>query len=423
VKIGIDFGTTNSAVAVVGPDGEPRIVELAPGERVQRTVIHASLEGRVSFGNAAFRAYQEDDLTGRFLRSIKTFLPDDVPDTTLAGRRHSFPSLVTAYLTFLLTGAERVLGAPVTELVVGRPVRFHAEPERHALAVKRLEDAVAAAFPGPWSLVPEPVAAAHRYERGLDRERLVLVGDFGGGTADFAVFRAGPGRTGDRVDDVLATSGVAKAGDALDAVFLATFLAPAFGRGARWRNPRSGEVEEWRHPLTVQIERLYALPLLRSRALEEGLQRVEPLMVDPAPVRRLRRLVFDDLGYPLAWAIEATKRAFSETPTPRFAFDEFHSPALDLSLDVGLSTYAEGAADLLAAYARAVDEVLHRAGLRDGDVDDVFLTGGTSQLPFVRDLFAARFGAHRIAGADAFTSVCEGLALAAPGAPGATPRR
>jgi hypothetical chaperone protein len=412
VKIGIDFGTTHSAVAAVGPDGAPRIVELAPGERVQRTVIHASLDGRVTYGNAAFQAYRDDDLTGRFLRSIKTFLPDDVPDTTLAGRRRTFPSLVTSYLQFLIAGAERVLGAPVTSLVVGRPVRFHDEPERHALAVSRLEGAVAAAFSGPWSLVPEPVAAAHRYERGLARERRVLVGDFGGGTADFAVFRAGPGRSGDRVGDVLATSGVAKAGDALDAVFLSTFLAPAFGRGARWQNPRTGQVEEWRHPLTVQIEKLYALPLLRSRPLEEGLQRVEPLMVDPAPVRRLRRLVFDDLGYPLAWAIEATKRAFAETPTPRFAFDEFHAPALDLALDVDLSTYAGGAAPLLAAYDRAVDEVLDRAGMGDADVDDVFLTGGTSQLPFVRARFAARFGAGRIVSADAFTSVCEGLALA-----------
>ncbi len=412
MKIGIDFGTTNSAVAVVGPDGAPRIVELGPGERVQRTVIHASNEGRITFGNAAFRAYQDDDLTGRFLRSIKAFLPDDVPDTTLAGRRWSFPALVTAYLRFLIGRTEELLGEPVTSVVVGRPVRFHADPARHALAVSRLERAVSDAFAGPWSLVPEPVAAAHRYELGLDRERLVLVGDFGGGTSDFAVFRAGPGRTGDRVRDVVATSGVAQAGDALDARFLDTFLSPAFGRGARWRNPRTKEVEEWRHPLTYQIQRLYALPLLRTRELEEGLVRVEPMMVDPAPVRRLRRLVFDDLGYPLAWSIEATKRAFSSEERPRFTFDEFHSPALDLALDVDLPTYAAGAADLLAAYDAAVDEVLALAGLADAGVDDVFLTGGTSQLPFVRGLFARRFGAERLAGADAFTSVCEGLALA-----------
>jgi hypothetical chaperone protein len=414
VKIGIDFGTTNSAVAVVDPTGSPRIVELAPGERVQRTVIHASTEGgRVNFGNAAFRAYLEEDLTGRFLRSIKAFLPDDVPDTTFGGRRWSFPALITAYLRFLITNTERVLGDSVTSVVVGRPVHFHADPEKNAVAVARLEGAIAAAVDGrPWSLVLEPVAAAYRYEVGLHRERRVLVGDFGGGTSDFAVFLAGPGRVGDRLSDVLATSGVAAAGDALDARFLDTFLSEAFGRGAMWRKPPTHEVVEWHNPIVFQIQRLYTLPLLRTKELDEGLRRIEPRMVDATPIRRLHRLVFDDLGYPLAWAIERTKREFSERDRPIFRFDEFHSPTLDLEREVDLATYAEGCRALLTQYDRAVDEVLLRAGLGVDDIDDVFLTGGTSQLPFVRQLFAARFGPERLQGADAFTSVCEGLALA-----------
>src|SRR5687768_7215496 len=99
MKIGIDFGTTNSAVAVLGERG-PEILELAPGERTQRTVIHASTEGRITFGNAAFRAYVEQDLSGRFLRSLKAFLSQDVPKTTLAGRRYAFSDLVSAYLRF-----------------------------------------------------------------------------------------------------------------------------------------------------------------------------------------------------------------------------------------------------------------------------------------------------------------------------------
>lgn len=413
MKLGIDFGTTNSAVAVVGGGGVPQIVELAPGERVQRTVIHASLDGRVSYGNAAFRAYLDDDLTGRFLRSIKAFLPDDVPDTTLVGRRWSFVALISAYLRFLIGRAEEVLGERATRIVVGRPVRFHADPERHAKAVARLEEAVTAAVDGrPWTLVLEPVAAAHRYERTLDRERRVLVGDFGGGTSDFAVFRAGPGRGGDRVADVLATSGVASAGDALDAEFLETFLLDAFGRGSRWREPPGDALVEWRHPVLYQIRRLYALPLIRTRLLDEGLQRLMPRMEDPTPIRRLHRLVFDDLGYPLAWAIEATKRSFSESDRPTFRFDEFHNKALNLERPVDLAAFRAGSAHLLAAWSRAVDDVLAAAGVGDDGVEDVFLTGGTSQLPFVRAAFADRFGADRLHGADALTSVCEGLALA-----------
>jgi hypothetical chaperone protein len=414
VKIGIDFGTTNSAVAVVRPDGSPAILELFPGQRFQRTVIHGSTEGEIRFGNAAFDAYVEADLTGRFLRSLKAFLAYDVPKTTVAGRRYAFPELVAAYLRFLTERTEAVTGQRVTEVVLGRPVHFHDEPQKDADALGRLEAAVADAGIKHWRLQLEPVAAAHLYEHGLDRERIVLVGDFGGGTSDFAVLRVGPDRIRrpDRRDDVLATSGVAKAGDALDGRFMDTFLMGYFGRGAKVRG-RSGEWEVWTHQLQHDIQKLYYLHLLRDPELERRLKRVEPRMEDPRVIRRLLRLVFDDLGYPMAWAIEATKRALSAVDETTFVFREFYNPALDLAHPVSLAAYAEGSAELLAAYDAAITEALARAGLDRDGIDDVFLTGGTSQLPFIRRLFADRFGAGKLRGADSFTSVCEGLALAA----------
>jgi hypothetical chaperone protein len=322
---------------------------------------------------------------------------------------------VAAYLRFLVDGARQVLGEPITEVVVGRPVRFHADPEKNRLALNRLTDAVEqAGLPEP-TFQLEPVAAALRYELGLDRDRIVLVGDFGGGTSDFALLRAGPERAtrADRLGDVLATTGVAQAGDALDARFMETFLLDAFGRGSPVRRLYSETYEPWDHPVHRQILRLYSLPMIRSRELEEGLTKIEPFLADRAVVRRLRRLIFDDLGYPLAWAIERSKREFSASETTTFRFDEFHSPALDLERPVARGRFAEGSADLLGDYDEAIAQALADAGLTEADVDDVFLTGGTSQLPFIQDLFAARFGRERLHGGEAFTSVCEGLALTA----------
>lgn len=414
MKIGIDFGTTNSAVAVVRPDGTPFTLELMPGQRFQRTVVHGSLEGEISFGNAAFDAYVEADLSGRFLRSLKAFLPYDVPKTTLAGRRYAFTDLVTAYLRYLVERAEHVLGTPVTEVVVGRPVHFHADPEKDRTAVSRLEASISDAGLPNATLQLEPVAAAHRFEHGLRSERIVLVGDFGGGTSDFAILRVGPERMRDpdRLRDVLGTAGVARAGDALDARFMDTFLMSFFGRGSTYRN-REGAIEPWSHPIQHQIQRLYYIHLLRDPDLEQRLRRVESRMTDPVVVRRLLRLVFDDLGYPLAWAIERSKRELSEQDETLFRFVEFYSEALNFERPVNLSAYADGCAELLGAYRGAIDEVLDRAGLGTEGIDDVFLTGGTSQLPFVRGLFAERFGADKLQSADSFTSVCEGLALTA----------
>jgi hypothetical chaperone protein len=413
VRVGIDFGTTNSAVAVVGPGGEPEMVELFAGEPVQRTVLYADPEGEVSFGNPAFRNYIENDLTGRFLRSLKMFLPEDVPNTTFAGRRMAFTDLIASYLRFLVDRTEAVTGYAVGSVVLGRPVRFSDDAEKNQLALDRLAQAGRDAGLPDVSFVLEPVAAAHRYERGLSGERIVLVGDFGGGTADFAILRVGPERIGrDRTRDVLAQTGVAGAGDALDGRFLDVFLLDFFGRRATVRERYTDNWIPWEHPLHRQIQQLYSIHLLRDDDLERRLARVRDRVSDTAALDRLTRLVFDDLGYPMAWAIERTKRALSEHAEADFAFREFFNDRLDFETGVDRASFADGTRDLQRRWAGAVDDALREAGLEARAIDEVFLTGGTSQLPFVQHPFAERFGVDRLRSGDAFTSVCEGLALA-----------
>lgn len=411
MKLGIDFGTTNSAVAVL-EEGQPRIVELYPGERVQRTVIHCLPGGVPSFGNAAFRAYLECDLSGRFLRSIKAFLAHDVPKTTLGRQRYTFPELIAAYLRFLITRAEEVLEQKVTHVVLGRPVHFHADPARDAAAAARLEEAVAT-LGISCSMQLEPVAAACLYERSLTEERTVLVGDFGGGTADFAIFRAGPGlaKAEDRRPHILGTSGVAQAGDALDGRFMQAFLMPYFGEGAVYKKRYSDEMVPFGHHIQTQIQRLYYVHHLRSNELERWLEYMEPRVNDWTVVRRIQRLIFDDLGYPMAWAIEQTKRAFSDSASTSFTFDEFYSESLDIHTQVDRATFAHHSQSLLTLYDQAIDEVLQTAVLKPKEIDDVFLTGGTSQLPFIGNLFLSRFGSSKQRNGDSFTSVCEGLVL------------
>jgi hypothetical chaperone protein len=412
VRVGIDFGTTNSAVAVLGSDGQARIVELAPGEKTQRTVIFSD-GPRVLFGNAAFAAYLENDLQGRFLRSLKAFLPDDVPRTFLGSRWYDFVQLVGAYLRFLIDGAERATGERVTEVTIGRPVRFNEDPDKHDRALAQLEAAIREARLPPHRLQLEPIAAALRHEASVTQERRVLVGDFGGGTADFAILRIGPARRGrDREEDVLATAGVALAGDALDGRFVTRFLLPDLGWDAEWTDPdRGNEIRRWRPTILEQVPKLYDVHRHRDRVLAELLDRMEPRMRDPRVIRRLRRLVFDDLGYPMAQAIELSKRALSAEDVVEFRFDEYYHPQLNLRRDVSRAEFAEASDEILSKYGAAVDGALAKAGLGTDEIDEVFLTGGTSQLPFVRQLFVDRFGADKLRGADAFTSVCEGLAL------------
>jgi hypothetical chaperone protein len=238
------------------------------------------------------------------------------------------------------------------------------------------------------------------------------VGDFGGGTSDFAVLCVGPGR--DRHDPgsgVLSVSGVAQAGDAMDSRFMDTFLLDAFGHDDPWTDPESGEVGPWRPIVHNHVTELFYIPLLRTPDLEDQLDRMEPRMHDPTGLHRLRRLVFDDLGFPLAWAIETSKKALSAADTTTFAFREFYNPRLDFTRDVDLPRFALAATPQLDAYRDAIARAVADAGLTLDDIDEVFLTGGTSQLPFVRGLFRDLLGEGKLREADALTSVCEGLAL------------
>src|SRR5205809_5167281 len=130
----IDFGTSNSAVAV--PDGATmRLIELEPGFRTMPTAVFYPAEGvgrgratpaPCEFGRAAIAAYV-DGIDGRLMRSMKSILGSSLVEQTTdvgGGRGVRFLDIVATYLRQLKKWAESAAGAPVDRAVVGRPVYF-----------------------------------------------------------------------------------------------------------------------------------------------------------------------------------------------------------------------------------------------------------------------------------------------------------
>jgi hypothetical chaperone protein len=134
----------------------------------------------------------------------------------------------------------------------------------------------------------------------------------------------------------------------------------------------------------------------------------------PERLRRLVRLIEDEAGYALYRAVSGVKAALSGAGA---AVLRFRHGDLSIEQEIRRADFEAWIAPDLARMAAAVDAALADAGLRPGQVDRVFLTGGTSLVPAVRALFEERFGAGRIIGGGEFVSVAEGLALmgAAPG--------
>src|SRR3954468_9065459 len=195
-SVGIDFGTSNSAAAIPGAgDGAARVLaidEAAGDARLLRSVLFFP-DGTPTIlaGAAAIEAYLRD-FEGRFLQSIKTFLPSTAfTRTEIRRKTWKLEQLIALLLTRIREAVEREVGGAPSHLVFGRPAVFSPDPEKDALAQARLAEAVAlAGFPEPVFLI-EPIAAALRYEESLDRDEDVLAPTFGAGPSDFPLMQLG----------------------------------------------------------------------------------------------------------------------------------------------------------------------------------------------------------------------------------------
>jgi hypothetical chaperone protein len=413
--VGIDFGTTNSAVAIADAQGVRVLALPVPGgdaASTWRTVLYfedgdAPGQVNVSAGAPAVQRYVDSGGQGRLVQLIKSHLASELFSGTQAmGRRYGVEDLIAIYLRQLREAVRVDLGRSA---VVGRPVRYWgaetADDEERALA--RMRRALELAAFDDVTFEYEPVAAARRYAAGLDHEELVVIADFGGGTSDFSVVRVG----GAGGASVLATSGVALAGDSFDARLVDHVVAPALGRGTTYEAEfgRHMPVPPW---LYTNLRRWHHLSFLRSRQTEALLAKIRHGASDPDGIDRLIHIVEDELGLPLHQSVEAGKRALSASKKARFAFEH---PGISLTSDLTRAAFDAWIEEELAEIDQAVNEALSRAGVAPRDVDRVFTTGGSSFVPAVRARLAATFGAKRLVGGDELTSVAWGLAAAAAG--------
>ncbi|HEY4187452.1 MAG TPA: Hsp70 family protein [Polyangia bacterium] len=414
LAVGIDFGTTNSAVAVADDTGAVQLLPLpAPGGGVANTwrsimfFESGDAPGQVliSAGTPAMERFAESGGQGRLVQSIKSHLASELFGGTHAmGRYYRIEDLIATFLRKLRGAVNTDLGR---RAVVGRPVRYWgaetAADEARALA--RMTTALALAGFDDVTFEYEPVAAARRYAATLDHEELVVIADFGGGTSDFSVVRVG----GEAGATVLATSGVAVAGDAFDARLVDHVVAPSLGLGSSYEAEfgRQMPVPPW---LFTNLRRWHHLSFLRSPKTTALLEKIRHGASDPQGIERLIHIVEDDLGLPLHQAIEANKRALSEHAAARFVFEH---AGLALEADVSRAAFDDWIAEEIGAIDRAVQEALTGAGVAASAVERVFTTGGSSLVPAVRARLAATFGAGRLIGGDELTSVAWGLAAVA----------
>jgi hypothetical chaperone protein len=421
--IGIDFGTTNSSVARATGDGQVELVQFphaAGMTDAYRSLLYLEevreRNARVVkswSGPEGIERYLAAETKGRLIQSLKSFLSSrSLKSTDVFGRRRTMEDLVGRILRDLREKAEHQFGIEIRSAVVGRPVTFvGAESEAdNAWAEGRLKEAFLAAGFESVEFEMEPVAAAHHYESTLDRDELILIGDFGGGTSDFSVVRVGPGvrRRGRQPSDLLGNAGVGLAGDTFDARIIQHIVSPALGAGTQMRSiDKLLPVPSW---VYAKLERWHHLSFLKTNDVMNMLRSVQAQALEPEKIAALQHLIREDLGYHLHRAVQKVKCELSDQPAAAFRFAD---GVADLEAPVKRSVFEKWIAPELKQIAACVDSLLASSGVQAPDIDRVFLTGGSSFVPAVRKIFETRFGKDRIRAGNEFTSVARGLALRA----------
>lgn len=409
--IGIDFGTSNSAVAFVADDGLARPLSLEGPAAAIPTALFFNAEDRSThYGRDAIAQYLSGT-EGRLMRSLKSLLGSSLmqEQTEVLNERVSFEDIITLFLSELGARARKQLGAQLGRVVIGRPVRFVDDDEqRDRLAQDTLRRAALNAGLGDVEFQYEPIAAAFDYERRVTRESLVLIVDIGGGTSDFTVVRLGPERTAsaDRTSDVLATTGVHIGGTDYDQRLSLECVMPHLG--FRHIGPQGREV-----PSRTFFD-LSSWHLINWLYAPKAIRQVQELRTNYLDTRlhdRLMNVLVERQGHRIASEVEEAKIRTSMTNGAVEIDLSFAETGLGAAL--GADELARHLAGLLDSVIACARDCVRRADLTGGKLDAIYLTGGSSALrPFQSALRAAFPGTDLVEG-DLFGGVAAGLAYAA----------
>ncbi len=416
LSIGIDFGTSNTVVAVADSEGHVEALTFDHGGESLKVYVTAlcfwderhgnGLRTQVEGGPWAIEQFLEGLDPHRFIQSFKTFAASATfQETRIFRERYRFEDLLSTFLRTLVRHGGSRLDWGARNVVIGRPVQFAGfNPDDH-LAMQRYQAAFGKLGADHARYVYEPVGAAFFYARQLDHDSTVLVADFGGGTSDFSVMRFS--RAGGRLKaEPLGHSGIGIAGDAFDYRIVDRVVSPQLGKGGLYRS--MGKTLSIPNHYYANFARWNQLAMMKGRGDLKELRELARVALEPEPLEKFIDIIEYDLGFALYRAISSAKVALSGHDETEF---RFQGESVDIKARITRSDFEEWIADDVRSIAETVDQALAKSGVQARDIDKVFLTGGTSFVPAIRRLFVERFGEERLTSADQFESIAYGLAL------------
>lgn len=411
---GIDFGTSNTAIALATADNKQ--VTLVPVEGTQTTIPSALFfkPTETLFGRQALSSYIAGD-EGRFMRSLKRVLGTSLMQdgTDIAGKKQSFSSIIGGFIRAIKITAERYAGTELHAVVAGRPVHFIDHNEQ---ANQEAEDQLKAIYKSigfkDIHFQYEPIAAAFAHETKLDdQERLALVIDIGGGTSDFTIIRLSKRYIHkiERQDDILANTGIRVGGNDFDhALSMACFM-PLLGFGTQWSSQNMGSAKKLDFPAApfVDLSEWSKIHFMYAPKYKRDLHKLGSGAIDQQRISRLLTVIDHELGHKLMGTIEECKIALSDN-TKVVAHLAYIEDALQAS--VMRSQFEKSLQHNLERIERAINECCVKAGVKAEAINLIILTGGGTSIPILQELVRQNFPQAEISEGNRLSSVGLGLA-------------
>ena len=420
VVLGIDFGTSNSAAALIDTHGQLCVMPLNGHSGAMPTALFFNHETLTTeYGSQAMQAYLSGT-EGRLMRSIKSLLGSKLMEeqTLVNGHATPFFEIVVMFFKELKARSEAHVGHPITRAMLGRPVHFvDDDAERDALAQATLGRAAQAAGFTHIDFQLEPIAAAFDFEQRVSTDTTALVVDIGGGTSDFTVIRLGPGRSQahERSHDILATTGVHLGGTDFDRLLNLSHVMPLLGY--KHLGPGGRAVP---NSVFFDLSTWHLIHHAYSRKSMHFARELWTSYADPTLHARLMDVLQDQHGHHILASVEAAKIACSVNHDSApidlgFMQRSGYTPAATTLRPpappaITPPSMGEALASSLNQVVQCAVQCVQDSGL--AAVDVVYLTGGSSALqPLMDALQAAMPGASLVQG-DRFGGVAAGLAYA-----------
>ena len=405
--LAIDFGTSNSAAAILEGGTLRRIAIEAGEETLPTAVFFDSDTGAMRIGAAAAEALIAGD-EGRYMRALKSVLGTSLfhEKRLVGGKRRTLAEIATAFLVAMKTRAEAETGRTFTRALSGRPVHFHSnDPERDAQAEADLRGCYTASGFGEVQFMFEPEAAALASLGDGHPGEVGLIVDIGGGTSDFTLFRAEGNGIG-----IIASHGIRLGGTDFDHAVSMTHAMPELGLGGELRRTFGEGLLPVPKPIYVDLSTWAKIPFLYTAETARAVADMEVHAVDPARMGRLARVIEDQLGHELAFAVERGKIGANG---PEGA-GQIDMGMVERGLTVRTTAGSVNAAlsEAREALRGAIYDTLVAGGVAPGQVSSVILVGGSSLMGLVQEEAQGICPTATLRRSEAFTAVVDGLALA-----------